>query len=96
MIFPNGDRRWNGRVYKPYTREQLEHKHTGTLTNMLRMVSITDEENPHHWENLVHFDHRAGLFATRRLIKSILNTREHVPDKLERKLLRQEKAKQHK
>ena len=77
-------------IYKPSTREELEKLHTKQLLDR-RIFSTypcySDIQCPHYAECM------RGLEEEQALIKEILTTRPHVPNKKESKRIRKEKIK---
>lgn len=69
----------------PYTKEELETRHTGTLFKWLGIARNDDKD--------AYFDEKTLKYAEFKLLKEILDNRPHVPNKIERKLARQEEAK---
>ncbi len=81
-------------------REKLKKLHTGTLKKVFEAIRASDSHNYHMGCSVYSPKDRTYLFingistyvASYRELKEILNTREHIPNKQERKLARQKKA----
>ncbi len=73
----------------------LERLHTKTLMRFLKVFQSLPQYN--HYEHEIHykyiqFDHGDQVILTSRdQVKAVLDTREHVPNKQEAKLKRQQK-----
>lgn len=85
------------------SRDQLETLHTGTLMKRRKELLQCDESlemsdcltTEQNTTDLIEYKNTKEWQEAYTDVKQILSTREHVPNKKERKILRQQKAKRH-